>query len=157
MRHICDKIIEWMITCIIAFMVVAVCWQVFARYVLNDPSTITDEMLRFLLIWTTLIGGAYAYGKRKHLAINYFAKKLHEQARIKLDIFINAIVLVFAVVVLGFGGFNLLQTAEGMVSAVMGLPMLWIYSALLISAVLFVFYGIGFICDDLRSLRDCRK
>lgn len=76
MRKIIDKVIEVLCTIIMGVMVVAVCWQVFTRFVLKNPSTVTEEMLRYLLVWTTMVGAAYAYGRRKHLSIGVVAKKL---------------------------------------------------------------------------------
>ena len=75
MRKIIDKVIEIMCTAIMGFMVIAVCWQVFTRFVLKNPSTTTEEILRYMLVWTTMVGGAYAYGRRKHLSINMLTKK----------------------------------------------------------------------------------
>ena len=62
-------------------MVIAVCWQVITRYILNNPSTVTEEALRYLLIWVTMVGGAYAYGRRKHLAITALSKRLSFKGR----------------------------------------------------------------------------
>ena len=74
------KIIEVLCTIIMGIMVVAVCWQVFTRFVLKNPSTVTEEMLRYLLVWTTMVGAAYAYGRRKHLSIGILTKKLSHGA-----------------------------------------------------------------------------
>ena len=43
MRKIIDKIIEVMCTAIMGYMVLAVCWQVITRFVLKNPSTVTEE------------------------------------------------------------------------------------------------------------------
>ncbi|WP_411248534.1 TRAP transporter small permease subunit, partial [Shouchella clausii] len=34
-------------------MVLVAIWQVFSRYVLNAPSTFSEEFLRYSLIWVT--------------------------------------------------------------------------------------------------------
>lgn len=75
-RGLIDKIIQVLSTIIMGVMVIAVCWQVITRYILNNPSTVTEEALRYLLIWVTMVGGAYAYGRRKHLAITALSKRL---------------------------------------------------------------------------------
>ncbi len=36
-------------------------WQIFTRWILNDPSTFTEELLRYLLIWAGMIGAAYCF------------------------------------------------------------------------------------------------
>ena len=76
MRNVVDSIIRVLCTAIMGIMAVAVCWQVITRYILNNPSTVTEEALRYLLVWTTMVGAAYAYGKRKHLSINILLKKV---------------------------------------------------------------------------------
>lgn len=53
MRNVVDSIIRVLCTAIMGIMVVAVCWQVTTRYILNNPSTVTEEALRYLLVWTT--------------------------------------------------------------------------------------------------------
>ena len=86
MRNIIDSIIRVLCTAIMGIMVVAVCWQVITRYVLNNPSTVTEEALRYLLVWTTMVGAAYAYGKRKHLSINILLKKVSAPVQKIVDI-----------------------------------------------------------------------
>lgn len=65
------------ITCtIMGFMVIVAIWQVFTRYVLNSPSTISEELLRYSLIWVSMLGAAYAFGNKKHIAIEFIIEKL---------------------------------------------------------------------------------
>ena len=49
MRNVVDSIIRVLCTAIMGIMAVAVCWQVITRYILNNPSTVTEEALRYLL------------------------------------------------------------------------------------------------------------
>lgn len=103
MRKAIDKIIEIMCTLIMGYMVLAVCWQVITRFVLKNPSTTTEEILRYLLVWTTMVGGAYAYGRRKHLSINMLTKKLSPRGQKILDIGVQLVVIAFCVVVMILG------------------------------------------------------
>lgn len=157
MRKIIDKIIQALCTLIMGVMVIAVCWQVITRFILNNPSTTTEEALRYLLIWTTMVGAAYAYGRRKHLSINILSKKLKPEARQILDIGVQLLVIVFCVGVMIMGGIRLCGTAEQQYSAAMGIPMPYIYSCLLVGAVLFIFYAILFIGEDLKNLKEINK
>lgn len=114
-RGLIDKIIQVLSTIIMGVMVIAVCWQVITRYILNNPSTVTEEALRYLLIWVTMVGGAYAYGRRKHLAITALSKRLSFKGQKILDIFVQAMVILFCVVVMIGGGTRLVNTAAGSV------------------------------------------
>ena len=52
-RGLIDKIIQVLSTIIMGVMVIAVCWQVITRYILNNPSTVTEEALRYLCLLYT--------------------------------------------------------------------------------------------------------
>lgn len=45
-------------------MVVGCFWQIFTRFVLNNASSWTEELLRYALTWLTMLGVPYAYRKR---------------------------------------------------------------------------------------------
>ena len=154
MRKIIDKIIEVMCTAIMGYMVLAVCWQVITRFVLKNPSTVTEEILRYLLVWTTMVGGAYAYGRRKHLSINMLAKKLPLRAQKLLDIFVQAVVIAFCVVVMIVGDLRLVETTFDQISSALRLPMPYVYASILVGGVLIIFYAIIFIFEDIKAMRE---
>ena len=81
MRRAVDLLLKAIITVIFVVLVACVSWQVITRYVLGTPSTITDELARFLFMWLALIGGAYTMGLRRHLAIDLLTQKLRGRAR----------------------------------------------------------------------------
>ena len=154
MRKIIDKIIEVMCTAIMGYVVLAVCWQVITRFVLKNPSTVTEEILRYLLVWTTMVGGAYAYGRRKHLSINMLAKKLPPRAQKLLDIFVQAVVIAFCVVVMIVGDLRLVETTFDQISSALRLPMPYVYASILVGGVLIIFYAIIFIFEDIKAMRE---
>lgn len=155
-RGLIDKIIQVLSTIIMGVMVIAVCWQVITRYILNNPSTVTEEALRYLLIWVTMVGGAYAYGRRKHLAITALSKRLSFKGQKILDIFVQAMVILFCVVVM-IGGTRLVNTAADQLSAALQLPMPLIYASIPVGAILFIFYALIFIGEDLRDMKQGPK
>ncbi len=154
MRKIIDKIIEVMCTAIMGYMVLAVCWQVITRFVLKNPSTVTEEILRYLLVWTTMVGGVYASARRKHLSINMLAKKLPPRAQKLLDIFVQAVVIAFCVVVMIVGDLRLVETTFDQISSALRLPMPYVYASILVGGVLIIFYAIIFIFEDIKAMRE---
>ena len=54
---------------LLSTMTLLVLYQVFTRYVLNSPAAFTEEIVRYLLIWTGFIGAAYAFSTRQHMAL----------------------------------------------------------------------------------------
>ncbi|MCF2670525.1 MAG: TRAP transporter small permease [Butyricicoccus sp.] len=153
MRKIIDKIIEILCTLIMGYMVIDVCWMVIARFVLKNPSTTSEEVLRYLLVWTTMVGGAYAYGRRKHLAITMLTKKLSPSGQKVLDICVQLVVIVFCIIVMIMGDLRLVETTFNQISSALHLPMPYVYASILVGGVLIVFYSIIFILEDLKALK----
>ena len=76
MKRSVDRSLQFVIVTIFVILVVCVTWQVITRYGLGVPSIVTDELARFLFMWLALIGGAYTYGMRRHLAIDLLTQNL---------------------------------------------------------------------------------
>ncbi len=67
-----------------AAIVLVVTWQVFSRFIIQSPSSFTEELSRFLLIWIGILGAAYAYKTKAHLGLDLFVeKKWHQLENIK--------------------------------------------------------------------------
>ncbi|QXO16422.1 TRAP transporter small permease [Vibrio ostreae] len=138
-------------------LVTCVVWQVFSRYVLNAPSTTTDELARFLFIWVGLLGAAYTLGQKRHLAIELLEQIL-ENNPVKIGLLrlvVNIISIIFASVIMIYGGGKLmLQTlASGQVSPALSLQMGYVYSAIPLSGIFMLIY---LSADFLTNLRTCK-
>ena len=92
-----DSILEKILVVIMSMMVINVLWQVFSRYVLANPSSFTDELARYLVIWVGVLGAAYVAGKGNHVAITYFSEKLSPPNLKRVNTFINLTILTFAI------------------------------------------------------------
>jgi TRAP-type C4-dicarboxylate transport system permease small subunit len=151
--------VDWLIArALIALMAVAVInvlWQVFTRWVLADPSSYTEELARYLLIWVGLLGAAYAVGKKLHLAIDLLPSMLTGRPKHLLDIVIEGLVLAFAFFVMVVGGYRLMELTLRMeqTSAALQVPLGYVYSVIPLSGVLITFYAATFIVERVAALR----
>ncbi|BAC15360.1 TRAP transporter small permease [Oceanobacillus iheyensis] len=127
---------------LILFLVVAAIWQVFTRFVLQDPSISTQEVLRFSLIWVAVIGATYAFGQDEHLSLTFLRDKITGQAHKILRWFIDLLVIVFALFVMVIGGFNIAQATMAELSPILNMPMGFVYGVLPICGVIIIFYQI---------------
>ena len=112
-------------------------WQIFTRWVLGNPSTFTDELLRYVLIIAGFIGSAYCFYRDEHLALTLITDKAKGPFKLALDIFIEVCILFFVIYVFIFGGFKLANTATN-VSSVMHIPMKSLYMVEPICGILIV-------------------
>ena len=144
LRQKIDKVIEILLVTIMSILVIDVLWQVFSRYVLASPSSFTDELAGFLLIWVGLLGAAYVAGKNEHLAIDLLLQKKKGEKKRRLQIIINAIVGVFALFVMVVGGAWLVYTRFylGVTSAALALPLGYVYLVVPLSGILTIYYTI---------------
>ncbi|GHB38879.1 TRAP transporter small permease [Mongoliitalea lutea] len=142
MKQKLDKVIGLALMLLMAAMVLNVTWQVVSRYVLQNPSSFTDELSRYMLIWLGMLGSAYVAGQNQHLAIDILPNKLEGTSKQRLLLFIAAAVLVFALVVMIVGGANLVYITFllGQKSATLQVPLAYVYAIIPFSGLLVVFY-----------------
>lgn len=92
---------------ILITMSALVIYQVFTRYVLNNPADFTEEIIRYLLIWICFIGAAYAFNSRQHMALLFVQNQMKPPVKRALVIFSDVLILLFAIFVMLVGGVKL--------------------------------------------------
>lgn len=147
---ILDAIVSRALVLLMVSLVGAVLWQVISRYIFASPSSWTEELARFLLIWISLLGASYAFRTGMHLALDVLPQKLQGVSAAWLKNLTIVLVVVFSVSVLVVGGGSLVQLTWELkqYSAVMGLPMAYVYSVIPISGLLICFYAMAAVTDD---------
>lgn len=145
MRKTVDKITRNALVVLMAILVLDVVWQVFSRYILNAPSTFTDELARYLLIWVSLLGAAYISGQNAHIAIEVLPQRLNPKNRLRLMIFLRVLIIAFvlAVLVVGGGYQMYLKYLYHEISPALQISMGWVYLIGPLSGVLIIYYKLS--------------
>jgi TRAP-type C4-dicarboxylate transport system permease small subunit len=148
-----DRVLEVFLVIIMSVLVVDVLWQVVSRYILTSPSSFTDELAGFLLIWVGVLGAAYVSGKKEHLAIDILIQKSPPARQKKLQYLIHSLVFLFAFSVMVIGGIILVYTrfVLEVKSAALQLPLGFVYIVLPISGLLIMFYELLHILELNKS------
>ena len=152
LRKRLDKVLEFICCTLLALMTILVTWQVVSRYVLNNPSTVTEELVLFSFVWMGVLGGAYLFGKNEHMAMTFLFDKLSEKNQIKVRIFFELVIMAFAVFILVFGGWNMSKLSMGQLSSSLQIPMGYIYLALPLSGITTMIYNALNISDIIKEL-----
>ena len=144
-RERVDKVLGVILVVIMAVMVVNVLWQVFTRFVLGDPSSFTDELARYLMIWVGVLGAAYISGRRMHVAIDLLPSKFNKRGQHKLKIIVNVIVILFCLLALVVGGVRLVYITYILeqYSPALKLPLALVYLVIPVSGILIIYYKIS--------------
>ena len=153
LRVFLDRMIFSICSLILCVMVLDVSWQVFSRYVLNDPSSFSDEVARFLMIWLALLGGAYLFGARGHLAVTMLIDRFSPNLKLLVILLSYVLVIVFAGFTLIYGGYNLVLRTIKQVSPAVQIPMGYVYLILPISGVLIILYVVLNLLDLKQTIR----
>ena len=143
-QHKLNRVLEVFLVFLVSILVIDVLWQVFSRYLLSSPSSFTDELAGFLLIWVGVLGAAYVAGRQEHLAIDILLQKSPPARRKKLQYFIHVIIFLFSLSVMVLGGVILMYTrfVLQVKSAALQLPLGYVYIILPISGLIIMYYEV---------------
>jgi TRAP-type C4-dicarboxylate transport system permease small subunit len=150
-----DKILEWSLVLLMAANVLNVLWQVFSRFILRNPSSFTEELARFLLIWVGLLGASYASGNKMHLAVDVLVERLKGKNRAVAELIIQSLVFLFALLVMVIGGLRLVivTLTLNQISASLHIKLGYVYLVIPLSGALILFYAFASIIDAMRELK----
>ncbi|OON90859.1 MAG: hypothetical protein ATN32_03055 [Candidatus Epulonipiscium fishelsonii] len=136
-----DKIIDDVMRAIMAISMLSLVaggfWQIFTRWVLNNPSTVTEEFMRYMLIWASMIGSAYCFYTDQHLSLDLFKNKMTGKVSVANKIFIEIAIMFFILFTFVYGGGRMAINSTN-ASPVLQLPFTFLYSVLPISGIFIV-------------------
>ena len=135
--------------CIVLFavMVVVGTYQIITRFIFNNPSTVSEELLTYTFAWMAIFSSAYVFGKRDHMRMTFVADKLPKEQRKILEIVIELLIIAFAVIVLIYGGFTIMGLTMTQKTASLGVMMGVIYAVVPICGILIAIYGVLNVID----------
>ena len=128
-------------------MTLNVLWQVFTRFILKNPSSFTEELARYMLVWIGILGASYVAGQKMHLAIDLLSTKLIGKSKSYLEILIQTFIFLFSFFVMVIGGMRLVQITLTLnqISAALQIPLGYVYFVVPLSGAIMMFYSLIFI------------
>jgi len=108
-------------------------WQVVARFVLSQPSTWTEELMRRLLIWCVMLGIAVAFRRGALVSVDLMLRTARGRWRSVLRGLITGTALAYLAVLL-WQGIDLATRVRFQSFAAMEISMAWAYAALPVGA-----------------------
>jgi len=148
-----NKTLEVFLVILMSVLVLDVLWQVISRYLLASPSSFTDELAGYLLIWVGMLGAAYVAGRQEHLAIDILLQRSRPTMKKRLSLIIHVMILLFALAVMVVGGIILMYTrfVLEVKSAALQLPLGYVYIVMPISGLIILYYKILHIQEVRKS------
>jgi len=144
-REKIDRSLGIVLVIIMGVMVINVLWQVFTRFVMGTPSSFTDELARYLMIWVGVLGAAYISGRRMHVAIDLLPARLNKEGQLRIKIFANVIIILFCFFAMVIGGLRLVYITFILEqhSPALQIPLAAVYLVIPLSGILIIYYKIS--------------
>ena len=132
-----ERVLDGLLGLMLLVMTVTVVWQVFARYVLDQAPSWSEELARFLVVWVTMLGAAAVLRSGGHVTIT----ALLEAAPVwlaRVIILVRDLLLLACALVLIWSGYRFAEINGFQASPAFEVPMSYVYGSLWIGAVLLV-------------------
>jgi len=145
LRKTIDKILANFLVIIMAVMVINVLWQVASRFIIGTPSSFTDELARYLMIWIGILGAAYVSGRNMHVAIDVLPKRFNPPTQQRLMFVVRLLIILFCLVAMVIGGSRLVYITYVLDqnSPALQVPLAVVYAVIPISGIFIIYYKLS--------------
>ncbi|HBW38371.1 TRAP transporter small permease [Desulfosporosinus sp. BICA1-9] len=121
-----NRLVIWIVVLMLGVMSVVIFMQVIFRYVFAAALPWSEELARYLMVWTTFLGASLGIRYKALIGMEVLVKALPKLAtRITLEL-VTLFQILFLAVVL-FYSIKMTMIAKTQVSAAMLIPMSWAY------------------------------
>lgn len=126
---------EWLTAVFLSVMVLLIFAQIVSRLFFSSSFAWTEELARYLMIWSTFLGASFAFKYGAHIGVEVFVRKLPNLVKNIVQVIASLASLVFFIFMISKGweiiGRSMVQT-----SPALEIPMGYVYMIFPISGVL---------------------
>lgn len=155
-----DKVLSWASVALFIVLVVVVVWQVLVRLVITkiDPGFTagwTEELARITFVWLGFFATALVFSEKGHIAVDFVVRLLPVLGQRIVAIFVQLTILVFALLLLVWGGWSAAGGAmTQMLSSMPFLSMGQTYLVIPITGVIIAVYSLYHLVAILLNKED---
>jgi TRAP-type C4-dicarboxylate transport system permease small subunit len=137
--HYFNTFVKWNLVLMMMAIAALTFYQVITRYVFNNASSWSEEVIRFIFIWCSFIGAAIGLREGIHIGINIFVNLLPRKLIPLTEIVVNIAIIVFAGYIVYYG-WQTTVMADRQLSPALGIPMSWVYLSMPVMGAMTIFY-----------------
>jgi TRAP-type C4-dicarboxylate transport system permease small subunit len=119
----------------VALMAGFTCYQVFMRFVIGQPSTWSEVLVRSIMIWTVYLAAAAAFREGAMIAAEVVVRAVPRALGKAMQIFSGLLSLVFLGILVRTG-IDMVGRTQAQILSGLEIPIFWIYLALPIGGTL---------------------
>ena len=156
-----DKILtffeEWTLFISVLVALISLFINVFLRYVFNYSLGWSEELVREVIIYTTLIGCSAAVKNRSMIKIDASVQLL-PKLKVPLTFFSNLATIVFSLIVLIYGWkMAALQVVTQQKTIILQIPLVYIFAILPLMGGMMLIRTIQVMAQDINELQSKRR
>jgi len=150
------ELLSWLLAITVGLLIIPVSLQIFSRYTELIPSYIwTEEMARFMFIWTIMIGAMVGIRESQHFEVDVWPE-LSRRSEAMVRILARLGVLAMAVVFV-WAGLEFTRFAWNRTSELADLPLWMIHVAWPVAGVTWIVFAGEQIVDEVRILLGAKQ
>ncbi|MET0334539.1 MAG: TRAP transporter small permease, partial [Rhizobacter sp.] len=134
----------------LVLLIIAVLYQVIGRYIFNDTPTWAESSAVLLVLYVTMLGMAVGVRDAGHIGLESFLALAPDWLRLKLELLIHALVLVFGVL-MAWNCALLAESVSGYKIPTLGVSEAFKYAPPALAGVLVTMFSIEHIIALLKG------
>ncbi len=145
-----DRAIRFLMFVLALTMLVLGCCQVFFRYALRMPLSWSEELIRYLFVWSTFIGMPVGFDRGSHASFDILSKRVPQ----KYVPYYHTVLLVLALMSFLFlinYGFTFVAMNMKQTTPALKIPFAYVILAVPVGAIIGVIYVINSIVKLYRK------
>ncbi|WP_347551296.1 TRAP transporter small permease [Pseudalkalibacillus hwajinpoensis] len=147
-----NKVLGVVLALLIMVMSAVIFYQVFSRFILKDSLRWSEELARYIMVWSVFIGSALAIRKRELISVDAIKELMSDRAKAILNVVVYLICIAFLAVLVNYG-FVLVGNIIGQTSPAMNISMAWAYSAIPVGSILMIINCVAVIMEVILKLK----
>jgi TRAP-type C4-dicarboxylate transport system permease small subunit len=140
LKRVFDSGVEWLCILLLAAISIDLLLGVFSRYVLERTFVWYDEVARACFMWLVFLGAAVAVRRGAHFGLDVLVGMLPPPLKRAARLLTPLTVIVFSGALIWLG-WDLMRHGATQTTAVMGMPVSWIYAAMPVGGALMAYYA----------------
>ncbi|RBW67960.1 TRAP transporter small permease [Bacillus taeanensis] len=151
-----NKVLGVVLALLLMVMSAVIFYQVFSRFVLKDSLRWSEELARYIMVWSVFIGSALAIRKLELISVDAIKELMSDKAKALLNVIVYLICIVFLAVLVNYG-FEMVGNVTKQTSPAMNISMAWAYAAIPVGSIFMIINCAAVIIDNAMKLKGGAK
>lgn len=154
--NVVDQVLRYVVAIGVATILFSIIFHICGRYFLGRTYMGTMELLRYTMIWISLLGAVLAFRANEHVIVNIFEGRMSPRNLLRLSIVADTFLLIFLIAMV-IGGLEISLRNMNQVSLGLQIPMGYPYLAIPVGGGFMILYVLLNTVENIIGLTTMEK